>query len=90
MEQALVYGVRPGGLLVFVPRYHLRGAIHLADRTGLVRPPLTGEEVGAPAADERNAFAVAGRRDLKLETGTELVLARVVGIAKWDAPALGG
>ena len=90
MEQALVYGVRPGGLLVFVPRYHLRGSIHLADRAGLVRPPLIGADVGGPAAEERDAFAIAGRRDLKLETGTDWLVARLICLASVGrAPAFG-
>ena len=64
MESALVYGVRPGGLLVFVPAYHLRGAMHLTDRRGAVIPPLVGGE-----DDEDNVAALghAARRKLRLE-----------------------
>ena len=71
VESALVYGVRPGGLLVFVPRFHLRGAVRLADRNGLVIPPLTGAPgEAADAEGERYAFALAARRELDLQTGT--------------------
>lgn len=65
MESALVYGVRRGGLLVFVPAYHLRGAVHLTDRRGAVIAPLAGDGDD----DSTDAFTRAARRPLRLEEG---------------------
>ena len=67
VESALVYGIRPGGLLVFVPAYHLRGAVHLTDRRGTVVAPLTGDDDNYST----DAFARAGRRSLRLEQGAQ-------------------
>ena len=71
VESALVYGIRGGGLLVFVPAYHLRGAVHLTDRRGAVVTPLTGEDDG----DSTDAFARLDRRSLRLEEGALLYAA---------------
>lgn len=60
-----MYGIRPGGLLVFVPAYHLRGAVHLTDRRGAVVAPLTDDDND----DNADAFARAARRSLRLEEG---------------------
>jgi len=60
-----VYGIRPGGLLVFVPAYHLRGAVHLTDRCGAVVAPLVGDDDD----DSTDAFARAARRSLQLQEG---------------------
>ena len=68
MESALVYGLRRGGLLVFVPAYHLRGAVHLIDRRGAVVAPLTGDDDG----DSKGARAA--RQSLRLEDGAPSAL----------------
>jgi len=60
----VVYGVRPTSLLVFVPKFHMKGSVHLTDRAGLVRLPLT-----APGQNADDAFAVSERRRYRLETG---------------------
>lgn len=60
----MVYGVRPTSLLVFVPKFHMKGSVHLTDRAGLVRLPLT-----APGQNTDDAFAVSERRQYRLETG---------------------
>lgn len=60
----MVYGVRPSSLLVFVPKFHLKGSVHLTDRAGLVRLPVT-----APGQDADDAFATSQRRQYKLESG---------------------
>jgi len=60
----VVYGVRPTSLLVFVPKFHMKGSVHLTDRAGLVRLPLT-----APGQNTDDAFAVSDRRQFRLETG---------------------
>jgi hypothetical protein len=65
VESALVYAVRESGVLVFVPAYQLRGAIRMVDRSGVVRLPAS-----APGDDDDgDAFAVARRRGLALQTG---------------------
>lgn len=60
----MVYAVRPTSLLVFVPKFHLKGSVHLTDRAGLVRLPVT-----APDQDADDAFATSQRRQYKLESG---------------------
>jgi hypothetical protein len=49
------------GLLLFVPKYHIKGVIHLRNRAGCVIPPVDSLEqrVG-------DAFTQAAWRDLKL------------------------
>ena len=64
IEAAVVYGVRPTSLLVFVPKFHMKGSVHLTDRAGLVRLPLT-----APGQNTDDPFAVSERRQFRLETG---------------------
>jgi hypothetical protein len=62
VEAATIYALHPSALLLFLPRYHLRGVVHLADRAGVVRPPLRGphdEQEGDP-------LAAAWRRGLAL------------------------
>ncbi|KAL4852980.1 DIS3-like exonuclease 1 [Chlorella vulgaris] len=44
VESATVYGLRPRALLIFLPKYHLRGVIHLTDKAGLCKPPLRHKE----------------------------------------------
>ena len=59
-----MYAVRPTSLLVFVPKFHLKGSVHLTDRAGLVRLPVT-----APGQGADDAFSASQRRQYKLETG---------------------
>ncbi len=66
MEEALVYEVRATGLLLFVPRFHLRSAVRLVDRAGRVTPPADSDADLDAGAD---AFAAAARRALRLESG---------------------
>jgi len=68
VEAGVVYAVRPDRLLVFVPEYHIRGALRLTDRGGLPVPP-EAEREEAEEAEGRDAFALARRRRLQLETG---------------------
>ncbi|KAI3434597.1 hypothetical protein D9Q98_002666 [Chlorella vulgaris] len=44
IESATVYGLRPRALVIFLPKYHLRGVIHLTDKAGLCKPPLRDKE----------------------------------------------
>lgn len=64
VEAAVVYAIRPTSLLVFVPKFHLKGSVHMADRAGLVRLPVT-----APGQDADDAFFTSQRRRYKLESG---------------------
>ncbi|KAK9868213.1 hypothetical protein WJX84_011417 [Apatococcus fuscideae] len=64
VEPALIYAILPQQLLVFVPQFHIRGAIRLVDRTGLVLPLTLDASSQQPAND---AFAVAARRKWRLE-----------------------
>ena len=68
VEKAVVYAVRPTSLLVFVPKFHLKGSIHLTDRAGLVRLPLT-----APGQDLDDAFAVSQRRHFQLDSNAGVI-----------------
>lgn len=62
--------VHPDRLLVFVPEYHIRGTLRLTDRRGLPVPPAaTDEQEKAEGKAGRDAFALAARRRLHLETG---------------------
>ena len=70
VEAAVVYAVRPASLLVFVPKFHLKGTVHLTDRAGLVRLPVT-----APGQDTDDAFSVSQRRQYRLESGVLQTLA---------------
>ena len=63
----MVYGVQPDRLLVFVPEYHIRGAIRLCDAKGQPLPPAADVETEA-AGSSGDAYALAARR-LRLETG---------------------
>ena len=65
-----MYGMRPTSLLVFVPKFHMKGSVHLTDRAGLVRLPLT-----APDQNTDDAFAVSERRQFRLETGITCFMA---------------
>ncbi|PRW57734.1 DIS3-like exonuclease 1 [Chlorella sorokiniana] len=60
VEAATVYGLRRQSLLVFLPKYHLKGVIHLTDKQGVCRPPL---EQGAED-DAADPFELAHRRGL--------------------------
>ena len=64
VEAAVVYAVRPTSLLVFVPKFHLKGSVHLIDRAGLVRLPVT-----APGQDTDDAFSISQRRQHRLDSG---------------------
>lgn len=74
VEAAVVYGVRSTSLLVFVPKFHMKGSVHLTDRAGLVRLPLT-----APGQNTDDAFAVSERRQFRLETGITRVWTLCLG-----------
>ncbi|DBA71011.1 TPA: hypothetical protein ACH3X2_011442 [Trebouxia sp. C0005] len=74
IEAAVVYGVRPTSLLVFVPKFHMKGTVHLTDRAGLVRLPLT-----APGQNTDDPFAASDRRQFRLETGDNC--ASIVNVA---------
>eukprot|EP00887_Chlorella_sp_A99_P003744 scaffold7.g3744.t1 len=64
VKAATVFGFRGTALLVFVPRYHLRGVIHLTDKEGVCRPPLR-----APGeADAADPFVLSYRRGLEVES----------------------
>lgn len=71
-----MYAVGVNSLTVFVPKYHLKGLVHLVDLRGLVIPPLdsAGQDLAAPAE-------VVRRRNLHLRTG--LCPAIVNFIAEW-------
>ena len=62
-----MYGGQSNRLLVFVPEYHIRGSIWLSDAKGLPLPPAA--DVEAEAAGSGDAYALAARRTLRLETG---------------------
>ena len=64
IEEAVVYAVRPTSLLVFVPKFHLKGTVHLADRAGLVILPLD-----SPDQDLNDPFENSRRRGFHLKTG---------------------
>ncbi|KAK9833762.1 hypothetical protein WJX74_005180 [Apatococcus lobatus] len=64
VEPALVYAILPQQLFVFVPQFHIRGAIRLTDKAGLVIPPANGVDDPQLAAD---AFGTAARRILQLQ-----------------------
>ena len=66
VEPALVYAILPQQLLVFVPQFHIRGAIRLTDRAGLVVPPASDVNDPQLATD---AFGLAARRKLQLQQG---------------------
>lgn len=76
IEKAVVYAVRPTSLLVFVPKFHLKGSIHLTDRAGLVRLPLT-----APGQDLDDAFAISQRRHFQLDSNAGENTASIVNIS---------
>ena len=59
-----MYAIRPGGLLLFVPRFHIRTAVPLLDRDGVVRAILADE---TEEADD--PYAKADRRLLNLKSG---------------------
>lgn len=65
IEEAVVYAVRPTSLLVFVPKFHLKGTVHLADRAGLVILPFE-----TPDQDQNDPFENSRRRGFHLETGS--------------------
>lgn len=62
----MVYAIRPTSLLVFVPNFHLKGSVHLTDRAGLVRPPVT-----APGQDTDDPFSRSQQRQYRLESGSQ-------------------
>ena len=61
---AFVYAVRATSLLVFVPKFHMKSSVHLKDRAGLVRLPLT-----KPDQDPDDTFSLSQRRQYQLHTG---------------------
>ncbi|KAI7844065.1 hypothetical protein COHA_002209 [Chlorella ohadii] len=60
VEAATVYGLRRQALLVFLPKYHLKGVIHLTDKQDVCRPPLAQ----AAEEDADDPFVLAQRRGL--------------------------
>ncbi|KAL4433810.1 hypothetical protein ABPG75_000251 [Micractinium tetrahymenae] len=60
VEAATVYGLRRSSLLIFIPKYHLKGVIHLTDRQGVCKPPLR-----APGDEQLDdPFVLSYRRGL--------------------------
>lgn len=74
-----MYAVRPTSLLVFVPKFHMKGSVHLTDRAGLVRLPLTG-----PGQNTEDAFAVSQRRQFRLETGMLILKTSILEHLGWQ------
>ncbi|GLI59064.1 hypothetical protein VaNZ11_000895, partial [Volvox africanus] len=70
VEKALVCSITPDRLELFVPRYHLRGAVALTDRKGRPRPPLRPGQPDGPDAEE-DPFLAAERRGLRLITAPD-------------------
>ncbi|BDA44024.1 DIS3-like exonuclease 1 [Coccomyxa sp. Obi] len=69
VEAAILYEIQPTGALLFVPKYHMKGAVQLTDRAG--RPiPLLRKGVGD---DLNDPFAVAERQKLTLHHGADSV-----------------
>lgn len=65
MEAAILYEIQQTGVLLFVPKYHMKGAVQLTDRAG--RPiPFLREGVGD---DLNDPFAAAERQKLTLIHG---------------------
>ena len=65
VEAAILYEIQPTGVLLFVPKYHIKGAVQLTDRSGcpiLLLREGTGDDLNDP-------FAVAERQKLKLHHG---------------------
>lgn len=71
IKPALVYAIRPTALLLFIPEYHIKGLLHLADRAGLVRPPRSSDA----EPDARDPYVLSERRKLRLSTGGTLWVA---------------
>ncbi len=70
VEAAIVYEVQPSGVLLFVPKYHIKGAVRLADRAG--HPiPLLREGI---VEDLNDPFLVAERQKLMLHHGASSAL----------------
>ena len=65
VKPALVYAIRPTALLLFIPEYHIKGLLHLADRAGLVRPPRSSDA----EPDPRDLYVLSERRKLRLSAG---------------------
>eukprot|EP00884_Botryococcus_braunii_P009563 jgi/Botrbrau1/18608/Bobra.0367s0048.1 len=76
VEAALVYKVRSKGVLLYVPKYGIKGAVPLMDRNGVVIPLL---EDDVPAANPRDPFVIASRRHLSLISGEKWI--RIVDLA---------
>ena len=53
-------------MLVYVPKFHLKGTVHLADRAGLVLLPLAQSSQDQPQNDP---FEMSHRRGFHLEAG---------------------
>ncbi len=65
VEAAIVYEFQPTGVLLFVPKYHMKSAVQLTDRAG--RPiPLLREGLGD---DLNDPFAVADQQKFTLHHG---------------------
>ena len=65
VKPALVYAIRPTALLLFIPEYHIKGLLHLADRAGLVCPPRSSDA----EPDPRDPYVLSERRKLRLSVG---------------------
>ena len=51
VERAVVAALRPDGLALFVPRFHVRAAVRLTDPDGKPRPPAVADD-DEPSGDE--------------------------------------
>jgi VacB/RNase II family 3'-5' exoribonuclease len=60
VERAVVAGLRPDGLLLFVPRFHVRAPTRLADASGAATPPAThdADPAAAPDAESGPRYAL--------------------------------
>ena len=65
VKLALVYAIRPTALLLFIPEYHIKGLLHLADCAGLVRRPRSSDA----DPDPRDPYVLSERRKLRLSAG---------------------
>ncbi|GAB4819868.1 hypothetical protein N2152v2_006914 [Parachlorella kessleri] len=79
VEAATIYGLRGSALLLFVPKYHLKGVVHLVDASGVPKPPLRqpGDE------NLQDAFVLASRRAIAVlpgEDGIRLVDTNTGGV----------
>lgn len=70
VEAAIVYEIQASGVLLFVPKYHIKGAVQLADRAGRPIPLLKG----GTGDDLNDPFLLAERQKLTIQHGTPSAL----------------